>query len=1016
MVPVRLRLRNFLSYGDAAPVLDFEAFHVACLSGGNGQGKSALLDAVTWALWGEARKSQDSRKPDEQLLRVGAREMEVDFEFTLDGVLHRVVRRYTQTASGKTSKPGLEFQASDGGGGFVALTAESVRATQAAIDARLGLDYETFVNSTFLLQGRSDEFTRKKPGERKLILAKILGLERYDRLAQAAGGRWTALRDRTATLNAEAARLVAATEHSPAWQADRDALAADITATEAGIAALDTALAQAAQALAALDDAAREDDRIADALRLTTTRREAVQTETARLDVQIAEADRLVDQSAQIEADHARYETVRARRTALDETSTVHAALVGRAATLRLDVQRAMAEAETKLARLAAEVENLRERVREDERQAAGRDRAAHALAASDAAVAERAAMETVRAAREAAQRVVEGVDKHLAGQLGALTGQRAELAGQVERLRAATAPADRAEAVGLERRVAEAARAADALDAVRDRGTALAATVHTLDATLARLAAEALALRDRQDRIGRTEDETCPQCGTALTESHREHVAAALAASLAALDRQTATATVDRDRATAERDALRADFARLRAEAEAGRAAGEALAALRERASRRADDLARLATAEADLARVAAALDGDTFGTDLRAKRADAERTLDAHPFDADRFEAVVRDAGLREHHARALREAEVAAERYTQRVREGKDKKDAQDRLRALIDAGEPARDERGKLAAVEAQIAASGYDAGEHERVSQEMTRLADAPSRLARLLDARRSAAEWSERRALLTAEALGLGAEAERLAMLRAALAERLAGRAAAEADRVRLTSDRAAAALRLSDAYARRGALDERLEQAARDRAALAAARRDARDAAREQAVYSKLKTAFGRNGIPSLIIEETLPDVENRANVLLDRLTGGTTRVSLDTLKDNKTGGTRETLDITITDAQGAPRAYEMYSGGEAFRVNFALRIALSQLLAERAGTQIRTLVVDEGFGTQDADGLAALVGAIQTIQDDFDKIVVVTHLEELKSAFPVRIEVRKDPVTGSTFDVVGV
>lgn len=104
MIPTRLRLRNFLSYGENAPALEFGAFHVACLSGGNGQGKSALLDAVTWALWGEARKSSDSRKPDEQLLRAGAREMEVDFEFSLGGAGHRIVRRYTQTASGKSSK------------------------------------------------------------------------------------------------------------------------------------------------------------------------------------------------------------------------------------------------------------------------------------------------------------------------------------------------------------------------------------------------------------------------------------------------------------------------------------------------------------------------------------------------------------------------------------------------------------------------------------------------------------------------------------------------------------------------------------------------------------------------------------------------------------------------------------------------------------------------------------------------------------------------------------------------
>ena len=263
---------------------------------------------------------------------------------------------------------------------------------------------------------------------------------------------------------------------------------------------------------------------------------------------------------------------------------------------------------------------------------------------------------------------------------------------------------------------------------------------------------------------------------------------------------------------------------------------------------------------------------------------------------------------------------------------------------------------------------------------------------------------------------LAAETLGLTAEALRVAGLRDALRERLAARPAAEAERARLVAEREAAARTLSDAYARRGGLDARLDGATRDRAALASARADLSDARKEQKLYSTLRRAFGRHGIPSLIIEETLPDVEDRANVLLDRLTGGTTRVSLETLKDNKTGGTRETLDITITDAQGAPRAYEMYSGGEAFRVNFALRIALSQLLAERAGTQIRTLVIDEGFGTQDAEGLHALVSAIRTIQDDFDKILVVTHLEELKNAFPVRIEVRKDPVSGSTFDVVGI
>ena len=49
--------------------LDFSGMHLACLSGDNGNGKSALLDAMTWALWGEARASAD------ELIRLGTDEM-----------------------------------------------------------------------------------------------------------------------------------------------------------------------------------------------------------------------------------------------------------------------------------------------------------------------------------------------------------------------------------------------------------------------------------------------------------------------------------------------------------------------------------------------------------------------------------------------------------------------------------------------------------------------------------------------------------------------------------------------------------------------------------------------------------------------------------------------------------------------------------------------------------------------------------------------------------------------------
>ena len=173
-----------------------------------------------------------------------------------------------------------------------------------------------------------------------------------------------------------------------------------------------------------------------------------------------------------------------------------------------------------------------------------------------------------------------------------------------------------------------------------------------------------------------------------------------------------------------------------------------------------------------------------------------------------------------------------------------------------------------------------------------------------------------------------------------------------------------------------------------------------------------DQGIYEELREAFGKRGVPAMMIEAAVPEIEAAANALLTRMTGGRMHVRFMTQKETQAGETRETLDIQISDELGT-RAYEMYSGGEAFRVNFAIRIALSQLLARRAGTQVQTLIVDEGFGVLDAAGRERLVEAINAAQSDFQRILVVTHIDELKDAFPARIEITKGP-DGSEITVI--
>ncbi len=162
---------------------------------------------------------------------------------------------------------------------------------------------------------------------------------------------------------------------------------------------------------------------------------------------------------------------------------------------------------------------------------------------------------------------------------------------------------------------------------------------------------------------------------------------------------------------------------------------------------------------------------------------------------------------------------------------------------------------------------------------------------------------------------------------------------------------------------------------------------------------------YSVLQEAFSKKGVPALLVEQSLPQIESKANQLLHRLSDGDMAVHFITQKsysDASREDMQETLDIEIQDQFGI-RDYEMYSGGESFRINFAIRMALSNVLANRAGAKLRTLVIDEGFGSQDAGGRDRLINAINTVKEEYDKVLVITHIPEVIESFPVQIRVEK-------------
>ena len=351
-----------------------------------------------------------------------------------------------------------------------------------------------------------------------------------------------------------------------------------------------------------------------------------------------------------------------------------------------------------------------------------------------------------------------------------------------------------------------------------------------------------------------------------------------------------------------------------------------------------------------------------------------------------------------------REIAEAEAAASRLSE---EKKGLADIEQRL-----AGKDfATVEQRALAELEAELARINYDSKQHDEIRQRLASLQQYETPRRKLEEAERQISQEREVAARAEEAAGERRQSLETDRQKRQELLSELAALPRLESDLARLDAEYQALATRRKQAQEIVWGVRAKLERCSERETERKEKEGRRVQAAKEESIYKELAKAFGKGGIQAMLIEAALPEIEAEANELLARMTDNRMHVKFETQRETRKGDVQETLDINISDELGT-RPYELFSGGEAFRIDFAIRIALSQLLARRAGAPLRTLIIDEGFGTQDSGGLEKIKQAINSIEEDFDKILVITHIEELRDAFPARIDIVKT-AGGSTIEV---
>ena len=297
--------------------------------------------------------------------------------------------------------------------------------------------------------------------------------------------------------------------------------------------------------------------------------------------------------------------------------------------------------------------------------------------------------------------------------------------------------------------------------------------------------------------------------------------------------------------------------------------------------------------------------------------------------------------------------------------------------------------------RLERLERQLAAvpTTYDEALHQSVRERITALEPRREQVL-LLGARAERAVELVSQATLAEQALTR--HEARAVSLRQELAALGWSAEAYELGRERIQAaqrERQAAELALVRAGAERSAAVEFRDQVARRRADRDRQAAEADRVRGELDLVQELDRAF--SDLRDELNATLRPDLEGHASVLLQALTN-------DRYSDLVIG---EDYSATIMD-DGEPKP--VISGGEEDVVNLALRLAISQMIAERAGQPFSMLILDEVFGSLDEERRTAVVDLLRALADRFPQVILITHIDSVREGFDRIVRIDYDAELG--------
>jgi len=1008
--PLRISVEGFTCFKERQAV-DFTAFDLFAISGPTGAGKTSVLDAMLFALYGKVPRVERYA----ELISLGSDRMSVMLDFRLGGKEYRVTRVGRRKGAADAQLADISM------GGEVSL-AGGVREVNDRVEKLLGLSFEAFTQSVVLPQGEFMKFMKSAPARRREILRDLLRLHIYERMREHASSKQKDLAREVETLQGllEQEYAGATQEALDKLQVDEAALAESLLAVAGKLKDWQTALEdlkvrhrltkELETRLSRSRQLALEEPRVlAQEQRLKAARRVAPVLNLLQTAI---EAEQALSDAKRQQADAS--DALRRARGAHEEAS--------------LGLERAE--------KAASELPRLRERIGkldEVKGQLKAREAAEKRLEKARAQQGElKAKLATARDDAKEAQARLKAREKDAAKVASALSGigydeardeqlvtalmLANELVQKRDGAEQASEEAKRAEAKVAELSVAtERAQEALALAKDRQKNAQQQVADREAEAKDARLRNAAALLRH-----GLSTSEPCPVCDQPVMKRPKAHAPRSGGLEEAEERLEQASADLAEARQAASDKQAKVDTARelltgARAQAaEAKKKAGEA-AKLVEKGERKLEATAGglLGDGKGSLeTRVLTAAESQREKKKLfdqaNREREQTEKALEKARRDTEA--AQERAGGLEErltHQVEALSaiEAEIKAlDAEIAKVTRHPDPKAEREQLAQRTEELEEARkaaqqaERDGKSAVSEAEARAKAADrevtqAGKGLDRAQERARAAVKDAGFADEQEAK-AFALTSEALAQLEDEVRAWREERSSVDKRLAELQAELGGREVD--DRTLKSAEDEAVELRQEQqkALSRHAGLQEQLQQLKRKVKAAKAHRKTLNGRVHELNTFKELAEELKSDRFQAFILRETIQEMVAGASERLWNLSSNRYRLEYK----------NESFDVIDYDNARERRSADTLSGGETFLASLSLALQLSEQVQRAAGSVVLdSLFIDEGFGTLDPETLDTATEAIESLPAGGRMVGIITHIPELTARMRGRLLVSK-------------